>query len=243
MARSTKLIGPIEGSIPIVETGGTGTASETFRVEVTKAGVSGTAEVTITSRSGGDDVAAQAVTSGTAIDLGTGGGTITFVFDYLYLGDAWTVEVDSGGPVGKANPVTTNRAEYQEARVGTEGALLVRGAPDASKVTIANGNSVSTTAFRHVGATGLMLRMPSGWDTADVGFKQALWPGGTFKDVESGGSRVKMTVTADRDCAAPDEVIRALRAAFWVKLESLNRDDGTAELQSGDASIIVQVSG
>lgn len=242
MARATKIIGPIAGSSPTVQTAGTGTASDHYRIEVTKAGVSGTAEVTITSREE-DGVAAQAVTSGTAIDLGTGGGTITFVFDYLYLGDAWTVEVDSGGPVGKANPVTTNRGEYQEARVGTEGALLVRGAPDASKVTIANGNSVSTTAFRHVGATGLMLRMPSGWDTADVGFKQALWPGGTFKDVESGGSRVKMTVTADRDCAAPDEVIRALRAAFWVKLESLNRDDGTAELQSGDASIIVQVSG
>jgi hypothetical protein len=75
-------------------TGGslTNTAVICYFLEVTTAGVSGVAQVTVTSETLGEGTAAAAITTATPISLGTSGGTITPTFTgSLALGQKWTV--------------------------------------------------------------------------------------------------------------------------------------------------------
>jgi len=74
----------------------TGAEQTDYDVEVVTEGASGIAAVTVTDVTTGADsvVGNVAVTSGTAVDLGTRGGTITFTFQgagALTIGDKWTV--------------------------------------------------------------------------------------------------------------------------------------------------------
>lgn len=63
-----------------------------YFIEVTTAGASGVAQVTITSDVAGEGSAAQAVTTATPIDLGTHGATVTLTFaGNLALGQRWVL--------------------------------------------------------------------------------------------------------------------------------------------------------
>lgn len=240
--RTSKIKGPIPGTTPQIKAFGTPTTDDLYALEVTAGGPGGTAEITITSDED-DGVAAATVNSGTPFDLGTGGGKILLVFDRLAAGDIWTVKTHASGVIEQPVGVISNTGgQYAAAGVGSDGGVLTRGAPSGTIQIIDAAASLAGDSFECSGCRGLMLRVPAGWDDADIGFQQAAWPGGSFADVYAGGSRVKMSVEAGKDCAAPREVVQALYSAFYVKLESLNRETGAAETQSSEASIIVQIT-
>lgn len=78
----------------IVQTGGTytHTAQFNYAVEVTTAGASGVAKVSVT---GSEISGPHTVTSGTPITVGTKGVQVTFTFTgELIIGDKWTIKAD-----------------------------------------------------------------------------------------------------------------------------------------------------
>lgn len=113
--------------------GGTysGVASVVYRVKVTKAGQSGTAEVTVYDTAEATVLnAAAAVTSGAAITLGTEGATLTLTWSNvdLRIGMAWDVYADTGTNTATiiVEPEAANLLGVRMACVDPFGAILTR---------------------------------------------------------------------------------------------------------------------
>ena len=134
--QSVRIMGVVEGSIPVVSSAGTATTADVYTVEVTTAGPSGTAKITVTSRLG-DNLAANTITSGVAENLGTKGATFTAVFEELHLGDRWTVQTLATGEVLDPVAVTTNYAgSIVPVRVTPEGEIVTSVELEASDIEI-----------------------------------------------------------------------------------------------------------
>ncbi len=241
--RSSKIKGPIPGSVPYIKAFGTPTTDDLYVLEVTTGGPGGTAEITISSDLD-DGVAAATVSSGSPIDLGTGGGKVVIVFDFLSEGDKWTVSTRASGVIEQPMGVQTNSSgQIASAGVGLDSGLLTRGAPSAAAQIIASGESKAADSFDMAGCKGLMIRMPSAWTAADIGFETALFDGGSFQPLYAGGSRVTVATDASRDVAVVGDDLDALKAAFAVKLVSLDTGDGSAENQGAERVLIVTKAG
>ena len=97
--QKNQFYGVVSGSIPKVSSGGAPSTTDVYRVKVTKAGPSGTAEITVTNTAGTDNLAANTIATGVAEALGTKSGTFTAVFEYLHLGDFWTIQQYATGEI------------------------------------------------------------------------------------------------------------------------------------------------
>ena len=97
--QKNQFYGSVGGSIPKVSSGGAPSTTDVYKVEVTKAGPSGTAEITVTNTAGTDNLAANTIATGVAEALGTKSGTFTAVFEYLHLGDFWTIQQYATGEI------------------------------------------------------------------------------------------------------------------------------------------------
>lgn len=90
-------------TVPTLAAGGTytGPSDTTYVVRVTKGGVSGAAQVTVSTSTGVDNGGPYTVTSGTPIVLGNYGATFTFTGAELVVGDSFTVAVTAAasGPI------------------------------------------------------------------------------------------------------------------------------------------------
>ena len=93
-------------TIPTVAVAGTytGSVADTYIVQITKGGASGTAQATVRTAGATDSGAALTITTGVAIALGTKGLTITFTGTKFFANDQWTDAVTpaAGGTVDGA---------------------------------------------------------------------------------------------------------------------------------------------
>lgn len=135
----------------VIESAGTftGTKPLVYKVEVTKAGASGAAEVSVVCR--GDatqNSTANVVTSGSAINLGDEGATIEFTFasGSLALGDKWYVHVY---PVGiRYRPTAYNGTFKSVYFYHYLGGLLFKGGGARGNVTLsARAGEIATLSF------------------------------------------------------------------------------------------------
>jgi len=124
--QKNQFYGSVGGSIPKVSSGGAPSTTDVYKVEVTKAGPSGTAEITVTNTAGTDNLAANTIATGVAEALGTKSGTFTAVFEYLHLGDFWTIQQYATGEIEEPIAGTGNyRGTVIPISVNESGELVV----------------------------------------------------------------------------------------------------------------------
>ena len=118
------------------------------------------------------------------------------------------------------------------------GGMEIRRVPHYQSVTIAS-SAAESDAF-HVGRDAcLVIKVPSAWTAADIGFLACEEQDGTFVDVEdSSGARIKVTgITTD--ASKWYDVPETVAKHVWLKIESLDTSDETAENQGAERTLVV----
>lgn len=114
-------------------------------------------------------------------------------------------------------------------------------------VTIANGASrteaISLDALGDIRCLGVSI--PSAWTAADLALLGCDTEGGTYEPLKKAdGSRIKIaSITADAvgGYIFPVEAWLAAQGYAYIKLESVDTADGTAEAQGAARALIVRL--
>ena len=164
MSQKVILLGAVEGTIPKVGISGSLTKAGGVTVEVTTAGVSAAAKITVTADDGTVALAERAVTSGTAIAMASGYGSITVTWDsgYLCKGDVWVYTV-TGGTATKPAAYEKNRSGvYHIQKVTSDGDQVTA---NEYSIAIHNGHLFRAGFQKNITSAGtaiLAITTPAG---------------------------------------------------------------------------------
>lgn len=231
--RATKVMGAEPGSVPIFQLYGTSTKADVYKIQVTTAGPSGTAKITITSQ-GDDNVAAGILTHGSPFALGTSGVSVVIFFDYLRVNDSWHIHTRSTGEYEEPTPVYDNfPGTVRPSQVG-EG-LAIQGAYKTALAIILINEALSQPIDCR-GYSSLVIDMPADWTAAQVGFHTSEVRGGTYSLLyDHLGDEVCLDVLA----AGNYRHVDALKGISFCKLASIDVVGHASITQLAERKIII----
>ena len=230
--RATKVMGAEPGSVPVFQLYGTSTKADVYKIQVTTAGPSGTAKITITSQED-DGIAAAVVTHGSPFVLGTSGVSAVMFFDYLRINDTWDIRTRSTGEFEEPSPIYDNfPGTVRPSQVG-EG-LAIQGANKPAIAVIANGAAPSNVIDGR-GYNTLIVDMSAAWTAAELVLYTSEKRDGTYSILnDKFGNAISLSVAAAKNFRGLD----VLAGVSFFKLVSY--DTATpAEVNQGAERILI----
>ena len=126
----------------------------------------------------------------------------------------------------------------------TRGHVMANFSPDGSfrDVTIASSGSLSdAVSMEYAQARGVAVVVPSEWTAANIGFQVSMDDSTYYKLFDKSGSRVKISGVGTATAGVYMAPSEAWCMGVWkyMKIESIDTSDGTAEAQGAERVLSV----